>query len=519
MPRSTSSLSTVHSTRWQTTRSKGGRCQGFCSVMGEPEFRRAKCPPARRSRRIRIVADDLGAPFGQGLRQFAVAAPVVQHALGGAAHAQDEVPRLLHALALPGNPENCFVEPLESIEFRDVRIGQRLAHHLVEAGIRRPSEGHPRALAHDPEFAFVVPGMPADVGAVVNQAHPPVDDAQVVWIDVATDDAVPPALLHQSDQARSATAGIGFGMLERIDQNRAMPEAAEIENRIQVASTAPGIDQRAQQLRRFQLIRRLPPVVEDLEDMTSVAERHAFLAAAQHRQRPGRIDQPPGCRFGVGDSLVLQARRQRQPVAIRQPGLVAFDLRWQAVQEFRDARVVKRSGFVLDAFERLRPVACREAVREPTEPIDRGPVIRLSPPEVAVDEIGDDPCQASNPVKRQRKGRQSLGEVLCRARREEPDRVLRDADVRTVGRENLAGVVERRIHGVATNVVDDAFEVQRPWLGHGNDPDTPRSAASEHGARSIVSEAAPTTCPSVCSADRRPPARGSGPASALRHRE
>ena len=209
---------------------------------------------------------------------------------------------------LPRHPPHRFVEPLETVELGDPRVVQGAAHDLRQIGTVRPAVRQPGTPAHRHEL---VPGVQGpDVRAVVDQPDPPIDDPQVVGVEVAAGDAIPPAFGKELDHARPVAAGVGLAGLERIDQHRAMPPLMEMEDGIEAARVLPCACQRAQVRGGRDDVRRLPPVVEDLEHVFPVAERHAFHAASQHREGTGGRSHPYGDGLGVGDPFVFDAARQ-----------------------------------------------------------------------------------------------------------------------------------------------------------------------------------------------------------------
>ena len=204
-----------------------------------------------------------------------LAAAVVENMPGLSGHPQHDIfGRLVPARHASNRP----VEPVEPFKLGYPRIVQRTPHDVLETGPVRPAIREPCPPAHRVEIAFAY--QRTDVGTVVDQPHPPVDRPQVVGVDVAADDAVTPAFGQQLHHARPVAAAVRFAGLERIDQHRAMAGLLKIENGVEAARIAPGSDQRAQERRGIDGMRRLQ-VVEDLEHALSIGKRDAFRAASQ----------------------------------------------------------------------------------------------------------------------------------------------------------------------------------------------------------------------------------------------
>ena len=134
------------------------------------------------------------------------------------------------------------MEALEAVELGYSRIVQGAAHDPRQVGALRPAVRQPGTPAHRHELLLVFQGT--DIRAVVDQPDPSGDHPQVVGMEVAADDAVPPAFDKELHHARPVAAGVRLAGLEGIDQHRAMPPFVESEDGIEAARVLPGARER-----------------------------------------------------------------------------------------------------------------------------------------------------------------------------------------------------------------------------------------------------------------------------------
>ena len=451
----------------------GCRVQGLVQLHDEvqaasdsPPLRRRQRLPARPTGLVGVVGNHVEAAASQRVGLLAVAATVIQHA---ALAAVDQVQHeTAVSLWLSGSPlaqggPNGLKEQLETVQVRQRLIPQRSAHHRIEVVVRRKAPREPSALAHDPELLLPIRVVRAqtDVRAIVDQPHATLYDAQIVWIDVAADDAVAMALRHQAHQPRPIAAPVRFALLERIGEHRLMPGFLEPLERIDEARIRPLAHQRAQQGRRTDDLAPLPPEVEHLVDIRTIGKRHAFLAAAKQPQFRAWRHQPHRHHLGVGYSLGLEASRQLREVA--QTSLMHFNGSRQLVQELAHLGRAERPHLALDPRQRGLGVSLFQGAAKRPQFLRAGLVALLLPPRLAAQQFGKYLGKAAYAIERQAKRGQPLFGVLAN----QPDELLDAFTVKAYaaallrGKEDIRNVAEGGEEGVAANVVHHTVFVER----------------------------------------------------------
>ena len=141
---------------------------------------------------------------------------------------------------------------------------------------------------------------------------------------------------------------------------------------------------------------------------------------------------------------------------IRDPGR-------QLLDKLADLAVVQRTGLAFDAIEGLHRVAVRKAAGQRPQPVQRGSILILTPPEPFVlDKPVKNSGEAPDAMERQAKRRHPFLQELVRPIGEAVEHVFDRFQSEIVRHPQHAGrVLERPERGVAANVVDDAFYIQR----------------------------------------------------------
>ena len=182
------------------------RRRHLAPLMREPQLMQLATPrsPARSMSRTGVVAEDRHPLARQLLHEPPVAAAVVEHPLGPSDHLEHDI--RLRLIAARRSTDS-LVESVESVKLRGLGAAQHAAHDRLEVRAARPATGQPRPPAHHRVLALAL--QRNEVGAVVDEPHPPIHHPEVVRMEVATDDTVAPALGEQIDHAGPVATGVG----------------------------------------------------------------------------------------------------------------------------------------------------------------------------------------------------------------------------------------------------------------------------------------------------------------------